>query len=90
MLYEAIWQDESVPLAINELIDRTQISIIKVALADTTFFNHDDHPAKALLNEFASASIGWTELDNLDNLDNLKEDVLYHKIEQIVARIVTG
>jgi|TARA_B100000315_G_scaffold242745_1_gene265310 hypothetical protein len=83
MLFEVIWQDESVPLPINELIDRTQISIIKVALADTTFFNDENHPARALLNEFAAASIGWSEVDDLT------EDVLYRKIEQIVDSVVT-
>jgi hypothetical protein len=82
MLFEVIWQDESVPLPINELIDRTQISIIKVALADTTFFNDENHPARALLNEFAAASIGWSEVDDL------KADVLYQKIEQIVDSVV--
>ena len=82
MLYEVIWQDESVPLPINELIDRTQLSIIKVALADTTFFNNENHPARVLLNEFAAASIGWTEVDDF------KEDILYQKIEQLVDLIV--
>lgn len=54
----------------RELIDRTQISIIKVALTDTTFFNRENHPARALLNEIAAASIGWTEVDAL------KDDIL--------------
>ena len=38
LLYEAIWQDPSVPIPIKELIGRTQITIIKVALADVGFF----------------------------------------------------
>ena len=38
LLYEAIWQDTSVPIPIKELIGRTQITIIKVALADVGFF----------------------------------------------------
>jgi hypothetical protein len=81
LLYDAIWQDESVPIPIKELIGRTQITIIKIALSDTTFFNKEDHPARMILNEFAEAGIGWTEVDNL------AEDPLYRKIESLVARI---
>ncbi len=81
LLYDAIWQDESVPIPIKELIGRTQITIIKIALSDTTFFNKEDHPARMILNEFAEAGIGWTEVDNL------AEDPLYKKIESLVAKI---
>lgn len=82
LLYEAIWQDSSVPIPIKELIGRTQITIIKVALADVEFFNNEDHPARALLNEFASAGIGWTEVEELG------EDPLYQKIRELVERIL--
>ncbi len=81
LLYDAIFQDFSVPIPIKELIGRTQITIIKVALSDTTFFDREDHPARMLLNEFAEAGIGWTEVDNLD------EDPMYRKIEDLVVNI---
>ncbi|MFT4799166.1 MAG: hypothetical protein ACJAR0_001481 [Candidatus Azotimanducaceae bacterium] len=84
LLYDAIWQDESVPIPIKELIGRTQITIIKVALSDQTFFNDENHPARELLNEFAEAGIGWIEAENL------KEDPLYKQIESSVGRIQTG
>ena len=83
LLYEAIWQDPSVPVPIKELIGRTQITIIKVALADVEFFNNENHPARAILNEFASAGIGWTEVESLT------EDPLYQKIRELVERILT-
>jgi hypothetical protein len=82
MLYEAIWQDESVPIPIKELIGRTQITIIKVALSDTTFFNVEDHPARALLNEFAAAGIGRNEVEDLH------EDPLYVKMQQLITSIL--
>ncbi len=83
MLYEAIWQDESVPIPIKELIGRTQVTIIKVALSDTTFFNKENHPARAVINEFAEAGVGWTEADDLD------EDPLYQEIQSLVTRVLT-
>jgi len=82
MLYEAIWDDESVPIPIKELIGRTQVTIIKVALSDNEFFNRENHPARAILNEFAVAGIGWTEVEKLE------EDPLYQKIQQQVNQIL--
>ena len=82
LLYEAIWNDESVPIPIKELIGRTQITIIKVALSDTDFFNREDHPARAILNEFAAAGIGWTEVEKLE------DDPLYQKIQDLVSKIM--
>ena len=84
LLYEAIWDDSSVPIPIKELIGRTQITIIKVALADVEFFNNEDHPARAILNEFAAAGIGWTEVERLE------EDPLYKKIRELVERILVN
>ncbi len=83
MLYEAIWRDDSVPIPIKELIGRTQVTIIKVALSDTDFFNNDNHPARTVLNDFAEAGIGWTEVDNLE------DDPLYKKMQELVNRILT-
>ncbi len=84
LLYEAIWDDSSVPIPIKELIGRTQITIIKVALADVEFFNNENHPARAILNEFAAAGIGWTEVERLE------EDPLYKKIRELVERILVN
>jgi len=82
MLYEAIWEDSAVPIPIKELIGRTQITVVQVALSDTDFFNREDHPARALLNEFAKAGIGWS------GVENLEEDSLYKKISEIVQQIL--
>ena len=82
MLYEAIWDDDSVPIPIKELIGRTQVTIIKVALSDNEFFNRENHPARAILNEYAAAGIGWTEVEKLE------EDPLYQKIQQQVNQIL--
>lgn len=82
LLFEAIWKDESLPLAMKELIGRTQISIMKVALTDTSFFEDEQHPARVILNEFAMAGIAWTEKELLEN------DSVYQKIKELVERIL--
>lgn len=61
MLYEAIWREESVSIPIKELIGRTQITTLKVALQDHTFFESETHPVRVLLNELAAAGITWTQ-----------------------------
>ena len=66
MLYEAIWKDQALPVVMKELIGRTQISIMKVALSDTAFFDNENHPGRALLNELALAGISWTQTVTLD------------------------
>ncbi len=82
MLYQAIWKDDSLPVAMKELIGRTQIAVMKVALTDTTFFGDEQHPARVLLNEFAMAGIAWTDPQLLAS------DPIYCKVKELVERIL--
>lgn len=82
MLYEVIWQDETVPIPVKELIGRTQIAILTIALRDPSFFDLSSHPARQLLNELATAGISWTEFDKLEH------DPIYTKMKEIVGALV--
>lgn len=82
MLYQAIWNDRALPVVMKELIGRTQISMMKVALADTDFFDQENHPGRALLNELALAGIAWTATEDLDT------DPVYSKVREIVERML--
>ncbi|MFT4863789.1 MAG: hypothetical protein ACI95C_003023, partial [Pseudohongiellaceae bacterium] len=82
MLYQAIWKDDSLPVAMKELIGRTQIAVMKIALTDTTFFGDVQHPARVLLNEFAMAGIAWTDPKLLAS------DPIYCKVKELVERIL--
>ena len=66
----------------KELIGRTQISIMKIALSDTGFFDNEKHPARELLNELALAGIAWTQTDKLD------DDPIYGKVKNLVDRLL--
>lgn len=83
MLFEFILDDHNLPDSLKALIARLQIPLLKVAVLDKTFFNRGSHPARRLLNEIASASLGWSEHD-AEHRDNL-----YQKIESIVQRTLT-
>ncbi|MCF7201602.1 DUF1631 domain-containing protein [Pseudomonas oligotrophica] len=81
MLFDFILDDRNLPDSLKALIGRLQIPLLKVAVLDKTFFSRGSHPARRLLNEIASAAMGWGDQDET------QRDSLYHKIEQVVARL---
>ncbi|MEX0964273.1 MAG: DUF1631 family protein [Pseudohongiellaceae bacterium] len=82
LLYKAIWNDSSLPLVMKELIGRTQISIMKIALTDTDFFDFEQHPGRVILNEFAMAGIAWTDQEMLES------DPVFIKVRELVERLL--
>ncbi|UCJ18291.1 DUF1631 domain-containing protein [Pseudomonas sp. MM211] len=82
MLFEFILDDRSLPDSLKALIARLQIPMLKVAVIDKTFFSRGSHPARRLLNEIATAALGWGEHDHS------QRDSLYQKIEQVVQRLL--
>ena len=81
-LYEEIWNDKTVPIPVKELVGRTQITILKIALDDPGFFDSADHPARIFLNELATAGISWTGSEMLD------QDPIYAKMQDLVTSLV--
>ncbi|WP_416426923.1 DUF1631 domain-containing protein [Pseudomonas sp. App30] len=82
MLFEFILDDRTLPDSLKALIGRLQIPMLKVAVLDKSFFSRGSHPARRLLNEIASAAMGW------GNRDDYQRDSLYLRIEQIVQRLL--
>lgn len=82
MLFEFILDDRTLPDSLKALIARLQIPMLKVAVLDKTFFSRGSHPARRLLNEIASAALGWS------GQDDAQRDSLYQKIEQVVQRLL--
>jgi len=83
MLFEFILDDRTLPDSLKALIGRLQIPMLKVAVLDKTFFSRGSHPARRLLNEIASAALGWGEQDDA------QRDSLYQKIVQVVQRLLS-
>jgi hypothetical protein len=82
MLFEFILDDRNLPLSLRALIGRLQIPMLKVAVIDKSFFSRGSHPARRLLNEIASAAMGW------GGRDDYQRDSLYVRVEQIVQRLL--
>lgn len=81
-LYGEIWNDKTVPVPIKELVGRTQLTVLKIALNDSSFFDSADHPARRFLNELAAAGISWTGSEMLD------QDPVYGKMQDLVTSLV--
>ncbi|UZE94994.1 DUF1631 domain-containing protein [Alkalimarinus alittae] len=76
MLFEFILDDRQLQPTMKALIARLQIPMLKVAMLDRNFFNKGGHPARKLLNEIATAAIGWNEKPE-GQRDPLKDKVEY-------------
>ena len=83
MLFDYVFEDNSIPDAIKALLARLQIPVLKVAILDKTFFSRKNHPARRLLDVLADASVCFAEGATHD-------DPLYRKIFEIVDAIQTG
>jgi hypothetical protein len=82
MLFEFILDDRNLPSSLRALIGRLQIPMLKIAVIDKSFFSRGSHPARRLLNEIASAALGW------GGRDDSQRDSLYSRIDQIVQRLL--
>ncbi len=82
MLFDFILEDRNLASPMKALLSRMQIPIIKVAVADKSFFTQGGHIARRLLNELATAAIGWT-----GDVNAAKSDPLYKKIDDIIKQL---
>lgn len=83
MIYAIIWNDETVPIPIRELIGRTQIMTLKLALKDGAILESETHPVRVLLNELAAAGINWTQPENLE------KDLIYKRIKSTINELMS-
>lgn len=85
MMFDFILDDRNLAAPMKALIGRLQIPMVKVAIADKTFFSKGGHPARRLLNEMAMAALGWQESSD----ENQRKDSLYNKMEATVQSILS-
>ena len=64
MLFDAIFQDPDLPVALRAEIARLQVPVLKVALMDKAFFSRQGHPVRRFLDLIASAGLGRGEADS--------------------------
>lgn len=81
LFFDEILADENLPSAVQSLICRLQIPILRLAIKDRSFFDNPDHPARLLTNCLCSAGL---ELDDSRPLD---KDPCYKKMLDVVQQI---
>lgn len=90
MMFDFILDDRNLAAPMKALIGRLQIPMVKVAIADKTFFSKGGHPARRLLNEMAMAALGWQESSEANyHSDGQRKDSLYNKMETTVQTILS-
>ena len=78
--FQVILEDNSICDSIKTILARLQISTIKLALIDFTFFQNAKHPARQLLNKLTSIGISAND----------SEETLFIKLTSIVRSITEG
>lgn len=82
LLFEFILDDKNIPLPMRGLLARLQIPMLKISIADKSFFQQKHHPARKLLNSLAQAATSWTQTKQYE------KDPIYQYIDNIVTNLV--
>jgi len=83
MLFDFIFDDVHIPVAIKALISRLQIPVLKVAMLNPGFFADRQHPTRRFLGSISGVSIRWG-----GSVD--ETDPFYCKLAELIERIQTG
>ena len=59
MLFDHILADDKLPAEIKTLLARLQLPVLRMALADGSFFATRAHPTRRLIDRLASCAVGW-------------------------------
>jgi hypothetical protein len=81
LFFDKVLEDDNLPLAVQSLICRLQIPMLKVALHDKTFLTNDRHPARLLINAITEAGLTF------DDSKPLERDPVYRIITEGVHTI---
>ena len=80
LLFDYIFDNESIPDKAKALIGRLQIPVLKVAILDKSFFSKRHHPARQLLNLLAHATVGLEE-------EQAEGSALYKELEACIQNV---
>jgi len=81
LFFDKVLEDENLPIAIQSLICRLQIPILKIALHDKEFLTKEDHPARRLINMITQAGLSF------DDSKPIERDPLFKVISDGIHKI---
>ncbi len=83
MLFDELFDDPKIPNSVKGLIGRLQIPMLKVAIADKSFFSRKTHPARWMLDKLGELSAGLPA-------DISDSDSIYAKLESLLQDLIEG
>ena len=83
MLFDQLFDDPKVPNGVKGLIGRMQIPMLKVAIADKTFFSKKTHPARQLLDALGDIALRLPT-------DFSTSSPLFSRLESILQELIDG
>jgi hypothetical protein len=81
MLFDMLFDDPKIPIALKGLVGRLQIPMLKVAIADKAFFSKKSHPARLMLDALGEIALRLPP-------EFAPEHVMFVKLEAIVQYLV--
>ena len=83
MLFDQLFDDPKIPIGLKGLIGRLQIPMLKVAIADKSFFSKKTHPARLALDRFGEIALRLPP-------DFDARSPLFVTLEEIVQQLLDG
>ena len=83
LLFDQLFDDPKIPIGVKGLIGRLQIPMLKVAIADKTFFSKKTHPARQMLDTLG-------ELASRLPADVNASNPLFGRMETILQELSDG
>jgi len=83
-LFDQILSDPRVPPQMARQIARLQLPVLRVALADTTFFSSRKHPVRRFVNRIASLAVAFEDFDDGPGKQFMA------RVRELVQEIVEG
>jgi hypothetical protein len=83
LVFDQLFDDPKIPVGVKGLIGRLQIPMLKVAIADKTFFSKKTHPARQLLDTLGEISLRLPADFNASS-------PLFRRLETILQELIDG
>jgi len=81
LFFDKVLEDENIPIAVQSLICRLQIPVLKIALHDRSFLTNGEHPSRLLINIITESGLSFDENKPID------KDPLYTLMADSVQKI---
>jgi len=81
MMFEYMLKEETLPNIVKALLSRLHTPLLKVGVIDRSFFTHQGHPARRLLNDMTAAGIRWVDEAHIDR-------GIFPKMKELVDKLL--